>query len=229
MRHRAHLTVCSSQSKAPTPVVTPNEKPVNPFFTSLNVALAATQGNLTPPRRQLSYSDHPPLTQSRVSRTVRRKSSSRSSSRRPTAEYVHGNGNGAISEVYHMEFNPHSNGGLINAVNSVSDKLRRKLWVGTLGNPTDAFDEETKKNVEKRMKVEYDSLPVWIPENEFSKCYDEFCHQVLWPCLHYAIPDAPKTKSFYESESWHQYVAVNQKFADTIIANYQEDDISACS
>lgn len=50
--------------------------------------------------------------------------------------------------------------------------------------------------------------------------------QVLWPALHYAIPDAPKTKSFYESASWAQYQSVNQRFADVIIANYREGDIS---
>jgi trehalose-6-phosphate synthase len=50
--------------------------------------------------------------------------------------------------------------------------------------------------------------------------------QVLWPALHYAIPDAPKTKSFYESASWTQYQSVNQRFADAIIANYREGDIS---
>jgi len=44
--------------------------------------------------------------------------------------------------------------------------------------------------------------------------------------LHYAVPDAPKTKLFYESASFKQYVAVNQRFADAIIANYQEGDIS---
>ena len=51
--------------------------------------------------------------------------------------------------------------------------------------------------------------------------------QVLWPALHYAIPDAPKTKSFYESASWTQYQSVNRRFADAIIANYREGDISA--
>jgi hypothetical protein len=50
--------------------------------------------------------------------------------------------------------------------------------------------------------------------------------QVLWPALHYAIPDAPKTKSFYESASWTQYQSVNQRFADVIVANYREGDIS---
>jgi hypothetical protein len=50
--------------------------------------------------------------------------------------------------------------------------------------------------------------------------------QVLWPALHYAIPDAPKTKSFYESASWAQYQSVNQRFANVIIANHREGDIS---
>lgn len=49
--------------------------------------------------------------------------------------------------------------------------------------------------------------------------------QVLWPCLHYAIPDAPKTKFFYESASYSQYAAVNKRFADAIISCYQEGDI----
>lgn len=44
--------------------------------------------------------------------------------------------------------------------------------------------------------------------------------------MHYAVPDAPKTKLFYESASYKQYVSVNQRFADVIIDNYREGDIS---
>ncbi|KAG6913660.1 hypothetical protein DXG01_005280, partial [Tephrocybe rancida] len=69
------------------------------------------------------------------------------------------------------------------------------------------------------------SVPVWVPDAEFKSCYAEFCHQVLWPCLHYAIPDAPKTKMFYESASFKQYVAVNQRFTNAIIAAHQDGDI----
>lgn len=50
--------------------------------------------------------------------------------------------------------------------------------------------------------------------------------QVLWPCLHYAVPDAPKTKLFYESASFKQYMSVNKRFAEVIIANYREGDTS---
>ena len=106
----------------------------------------------------------PERLQPRVSRK-----SSRSSSRRP----------GLGRTKWHVETNPHCNGGLNNAVNSsgVGDKLK-KLWVGALGGPTDTYDDDLRRDIDKKMRKEYDSLPVWIPDSEFSKCYDEFCHQV---------------------------------------------------
>jgi trehalose 6-phosphate synthase/phosphatase len=67
-------------------------------------------------------------------------------------------------------------------VNSVSNRLRKKLWVGVLGTPTDKFDDDLRENINTKMRKEANSLPVWIPDAEFSKCYDEFCHQVS-PCI----------------------------------------------
>ena len=77
-----------------------------------------------------------------------------------------------------MEPNPRGNGGLKNAVDSVEDRLRKKLWVGTLGTCTDEFGEDLRKDIDSRMLAQRSSLPVWIPDAEFSICYDEFCHQV---------------------------------------------------
>ncbi|KIL62946.1 glycosyltransferase family 20 protein [Amanita muscaria Koide BX008] len=125
---------------------------------------------------------------------------------------------------WHFVDNPHSNGGLKNAIQSVQ-KLKNLLWVGTLGANTDNFSEALRKDIDVKMMDEKTSLPVWIPDDEFAKFYDQFCHQVLWPCLHYAVPDAPKTKLFYESASWKQYVAVNRRFADTIMDHIQEGDM----
>ena len=53
-----------------------------------------------------------------------------------------------------------------------------------------------------------------------------FPHSQLLTCLHYAVPDAPKTKLFYESASFKQYMSVNKRFAEVIIANYREGDTS---
>lgn len=150
--------------------------------------------------------------------STRQGSRSLSSSRQESSYSSH-------SQAWHVESNPHCNGGLKNAVDSIKTRLRKKLWVGTLGANTDNFKESLKRTMEWRLRDERDSLPVWIPDSEFQSCYDEFCHQVLWPCLHYAVPDAPKTKSFYESASYKQYVAVNQRFADAIVAAYQDGDI----
>ncbi|KAG6899346.1 hypothetical protein C0993_011062 [Termitomyces sp. T159_Od127] len=129
-------------------------------------------------------------------------------------------------EPWHIEPSSHCNGGLKNAVDSIGPKLK-KLWVGTLGTSVDSIQAAQRSEIEKSLAAlpQHPSTPVWVPDAEFSSCYAEFCHQVLWPCLHYAIPDAPKTKMFYESASFKQYVAVNQRFADAIIAAHQEGDI----
>ncbi|KAJ7139621.1 alpha,alpha-trehalose-phosphate synthase [Mycena epipterygia] len=194
----------SVKSRNPTPAaLSPHQESINPF---LNLGAAS------PPRKhQTTHTDHRP-------RVQRKPSASRSSSRRPESER-------GVRDEWHVEHNGHCNGGLKNAIVSMGDKLKKKVWVGTIGTHTDSFTEPLRRAIDKRMLVEHACLPVWIPDAEFESCYDEFCHQVLWPCLHYAIPDAPKTKMFYESASFKQYVAVNQRFADAIIANYQDGDI----
>lgn len=150
---------------------------------------------------------------------VQRKGSRAAAHRRPASD-------SPMGRQWHVEPNPHCNGGLHNAVKSVDGRLKKKLWVGTLGTNTDNFKDHLRMNINRRMQEEHDSLPIWIPDQEFEQYYDMFCHQVLWPCLHYVVHDAPKSKYFSESSSFKEYVAVNQRFADAIAANYQEGDIS---
>ncbi|PCH42911.1 glycosyltransferase family 20 protein [Wolfiporia cocos MD-104 SS10] len=242
------------KSRQATPAVTPRSESVNPFTTfpslglrhgskpnsennsttSLIDALSGKAANANgindstnehgaSKRQHQTTHQNSVAAQTRVQRRISRgsgshRAASRSiSSSRPDS--------GAFGNRWHVESNPHCNGGLKNAVESMGTRLRRKLWVGTLGTNTDGFRDALRRNMEWRMRDQFESVPVWIPDAEFAGCYDEFCHQVLWPCLHYAIPDAPKTKSFYESASYKQYVAVNQRFADAIIAAYQDGDI----
>lgn len=109
-----------------------------------------------------------------------------------------------------------------------------------LGPETDDVSPEMRKDIEERMQTR-DSIPVWVSDSDFSGCYDDFCHQVygfhppygrlidiqvLWPSLHYIIPDAPKTKAMYESSSFAQYKAVNEAFAEKIASIYKEGDVS---
>lgn len=65
--------------------------------------------------------------------------------------------------TWHLEPNPQGNGGLYNAIASVSGSLlKRKLWVGTLGTATDGFDSHVRKGVDARLREECDSVNVWI-------------------------------------------------------------------
>ncbi|KAH9916264.1 glycosyltransferase family 20-domain-containing protein [Epithele typhae] len=233
------------KSRHPTPSTTPRSEPINPFAKlstssaspaySLLDALAnklhgskAPVGGATSPTspastRQYQTTHHGSQgAQHRIQRRSSRSSTQRNASRSLSASRQESSSH---SQKWHVQNNPHCNGGLKNAIDSVGDRLRRKLWVGTLGTNTDGFRESLRRNMEWRMREERDSLPVWIADSDFASCYDEFCHQVLWPALHYAIPDAPKTKSFYESGSFKQYVAVNQRFADAIVSAYNEGDI----
>jgi hypothetical protein len=44
-----------------------------------------------------------------------------------------------LQQTWHIEQNPNCNGGLKNAVDSMQNELKKRLWVGTLGTNTDRF------------------------------------------------------------------------------------------
>ncbi|KAF8606617.1 hypothetical protein BDV93DRAFT_553778 [Ceratobasidium sp. AG-I] len=131
----------------------------------------------------------------------------------------------SLVEGFSLELSAHANGGLNNAIKSASGSLGEKLWIGVLDVPAQDIKEADRPRIEQRLRSEAQSVPVWVTEGEFHEHYDVFCHQVLWPTLHYAVPDAPKTKTFYESTSFRQYELVNQKFADAIVKEYKEGDV----
>ncbi|KAH7882668.1 glycosyltransferase family 20 protein [Phlebopus sp. FC_14] len=229
------------KSRAITPLATPPSETSTPFSKFENIASPRRSGSpqnegpstpksspTLPPNLDRSFTFVNPRKYQTIHQDVQhsarlQRKQSRSSSRRP------GDGHSASGPdgyyPWHIAPNSHCNGGLKNAVDSVKERLPHKLWVGTLGSSTDSFGSDMRANVDKRMRDMCSSVPVWIPDGEFESCYDEFCHQVLWPCLHYAVPDAPKTKLFYESASFKQYMSVNKRFAEAIIENYREGDI----
>lgn len=95
-----------------------------------------------------------------------------------------------------MEMNPRGNGGLKNAVDSVDDRIRKKLWVGTLGTCTDGFDEDLRNDINSRMLAQRSSMPVWIPDAEFESYYDEFCHQVSRSLFSQSVTHGTMFRSF---------------------------------
>lgn len=119
------------------------------------------------------------------------------------------------------------NGGLRNAVQAAvrSGRADDKMWVGTLGIPTDALENTPQKqDIENKLAMEYDSIIIFCKDSDFNGHYTHYSKQILWPVFHYQIPDNQKSKAF-EDHSWVYYVKVNQAFADKIVKNWKRGDV----
>ncbi len=60
---------------------------------------------------------------------------------------------------------------------------------------------------------------VWLSPEEEEGYYYGFSNEGLWPLCHIA-----HVRPVFRSSDWDQYVAVNQRFADAVIAEAQSDD-----
>lgn len=99
------------------------------------------------------------------------------------------------------------------------------IWIGTPGCSIADFDEPLRDSIERRYLQEKHSGVVWVEDDVLEPAYDMFCKQILWPTFHYQVLDAHKSKA-YESPSWLDYKAMNQAFADKIVAMYKPGDLS---
>lgn len=117
------------------------------------------------------------------------------------------------------------NSGLYAAINAVvhHGKLEDKMWIGTLGMPTDVLKDSVKEHIATKLEFDHDSLVVWASDTDISNHYNNYCKSILWPAFHYQLPDNPKSKAFQDN-SWEHYVKVNEAFAETIVRNYKQGD-----
>lgn len=119
------------------------------------------------------------------------------------------------------------NGGLKNSVKTALSEGTIKdsvTWVGTIGIPTDSIPKNVLNNILQDLNKNYDSAAVLSDDITFKGAYKNFCKQILWPTMHYQIPDNPNSKAF-EDHSWNYYQNLNQLFADKIISVYKDGDI----
>ncbi|CAI7587265.1 unnamed protein product [Penicillium glandicola] len=116
-------------------------------------------------------------------------------------------------------------GGLQNATHAAEklSLLENKIWVGTLGMPTDSLTDHTRTDIAETLQDVYDSLTVFVSDNEFDGHYTHFCRAVLWPALHYQMQERPRHTE-YDGYSWVQYLKLNEAFAETIIKHWKPGD-----
>ena len=98
-------------------------------------------------------------------------------------------------------------------------------WLGTLGIPTDALIESGhSEDVADCLRHDHACLTVFAPNDVFERYYTNYCKRILWPFLHYQIPDNPKDKT-YLNRTWDDYVLINQIFAERIVNEWKIGDI----
>ncbi|KAJ5095819.1 hypothetical protein NUU61_005175 [Penicillium alfredii] len=116
-------------------------------------------------------------------------------------------------------------GGLQNAIYAAEEAgmLADKMWVGTLGMPTDSLTDQIQTVIAETLKDQYESLTVFVDDSEFEGHYAHFCRAVLWPALHYQMQESPRHTE-YDDYSWKQYLKVNEAFANAIAIYWRPDD-----
>lgn len=117
------------------------------------------------------------------------------------------------------------NGSLINAVRLSNEKgiIKNVKWVGTMSLPSDAIPPKVLDDISETLHKEYNCESVVVNDITFQGHYKSFCKQILWPTLHYQIPDDPKSKAF-EEHSYHHYKLLNQLIADKLVETYEREN-----
>lgn len=108
-----------------------------------------------------------------------------------------------------------SEGGLATGLGSIY-KEGNNIWIGWSGASFDT--DELKEEVTEGLAKE-SMRPVFLTEDEVESFYLGFSNQTLWPAFHYFVQYID-----YRDDNWESYQQVNQKFADVISRNLEDDD-----
>jgi trehalose 6-phosphate synthase/phosphatase len=108
-----------------------------------------------------------------------------------------------------------SGGGLATGLRGAREK-RGGVWIGW---PGDVTGTQNRAEVDRQLE-EIAAVPVYLSRGEQKAFYEDFSNAAIWPVFHDLIEQLPQ-----DILGWDTYQAVNQKFADAILARYQEGDI----
>ncbi|HVK60082.1 MAG TPA: bifunctional alpha,alpha-trehalose-phosphate synthase (UDP-forming)/trehalose-phosphatase [Bdellovibrionales bacterium] len=111
-----------------------------------------------------------------------------------------------------------STGGLVSALSGVH-AAAEKIWIGCA---PDHLTPENWKSVQAKIPGDssWSYRPIFVDKALYDSYYNRTGNDVLWPLLHYQ----PELVSFDKS-SWEDYKTVNEKFAEAIAQEAQDDDL----
>lgn len=108
-------------------------------------------------------------------------------------------------------------GGLATGMKSVHSG-GDSLWIGWSGLTEEEIPKELESKIDAAL-AEHNSSKVKLTEEEVDGFYYGFSNRTIWPLFHYFLE-----YSEFQLDYWNTYKEVNQKFADAILANTEDDD-----
>ncbi|MBC31719.1 MAG: bifunctional alpha,alpha-trehalose-phosphate synthase (UDP-forming)/trehalose-phosphatase [Muricauda sp.] len=109
-------------------------------------------------------------------------------------------------------------GGLATGMKSVH-KGGESLWIGWSGLTDEDIHISLAPKIDEAL-AKHGCTAVNLSEQEVEGFYYGFSNRTIWPLFHYFMEYAE-----FELDFWETYKSVNQKFADAIIAQSDDDDI----
>ena len=103
-------------------------------------------------------------------------------------------------------------GGLATGLGSFYESYD-STWIGWAGINRDSISAEERENIEKNLKREYGSIPIFLSKTDVKMFYYGFCNKTIWPLFHY-FPNY----TVYDEKFWKAYKKVNEIFCDVIVA-----------
>ena len=118
---------------------------------------------------------------------------------------------------WQFEFTSKGNVSLTKAVQCAKEEevVKDFRWVGVMAMPSDEVLPKVLDEISTELEAKSCDA-VWPLDWTFSGAYVQFCKQILWPTLHYQIPDDPKSKAF-EDHLWQYYREFNQMVAEKAV------------
>ncbi len=109
-------------------------------------------------------------------------------------------------------------GGLATGMKSIHSS-GDSLWIGWSGLTDEDIPKKLDKEIDKAL-TKHNCLKVGLSQKEMEGFYFGFSNRTIWPLFHYFLEYTEFELSF-----WDTYKSVNQKFADAIIENSDDNDI----
>lgn len=104
-----------------------------------------------------------------------------------------------------------AHGGLPTAMSSLDIK-GGYLWIGWPGIASDDLTDDDKKQITDHLLKEYNSMPVFLTQQQIADFYEGYSNDTLWPLCHY-FP----TYAAFKPQYWQAYKQVNQLYLAAVL------------